>query len=119
MTQPDNNLPPLNQPVTVSNPAGSISVTTTASFATGIALTSAALNNVSAAELAAKIVDVAGFSRDRDRANRADRLVEERVAAGANEQECRTRIHRVNHMPTQQQVDEAYSAHFQAERDAT
>ncbi|MDO3331370.1 hypothetical protein [Mycobacteroides abscessus] len=117
MTQPDNNLPILDQPVTVSNPAGSISVTTANNFSTQIALTPAALNGVSEAELAANILDVARFSRDRDRANRADRLVQERVAAGANEQECRTRIHRVNHLPTQQQVDEAYSSHYQAERD--
>lgn len=117
MTQPDNNLPILDPPVTVSNPARSISVTTVNSYATRIALTPAALNGVSEAELAAKIVDVARFSHDRDRANRADRLVNERVASGENEQECRTLIHRVNQMPTHQQVDEAYGTYFQAERD--
>lgn len=117
MTRPDDSVPMLDPPVTVSNPSRSISVQTTQGFATHVNLTPAALSGVTEAELAAEIVDVARFSRARDMANRADRMVAERVADGDNEEECRVTLHRVNHLPTQAQVDESYTAHYQSERD--
>ena len=62
MTQPADSLPILDPPVTVSNPVRSISVETTNGYATHVSLTAAALSGTEA-ELAAKIVEVARFSR--------------------------------------------------------
>jgi hypothetical protein len=113
MPGPDASSPTEIPAVTVSNPARSISVTTRNGYADKIAITPAALN-ATEAELAAHIVEVARFSYARDQANRADRLVAESVAAGDNENDCRRYLHRCNNLPTQNDVDAAYTAHYQA-----
>lgn len=112
MHAPDASLPEIPE-VTVFNPARSIFVTTRNSYAIKIAITPAALN-VTEAELAVKIVEVARFSYARDQATRADRLVAQAVAAGDNETECRRYLHRINNLPTQDTVDAAYNTHYQA-----
>ncbi|OHU90511.1 hypothetical protein [Mycobacterium talmoniae] len=110
--QPGHDLPPQHPSVTVSDPARTITATTVNGYTTNIKLTPAALNGTEA-DLAAKILAVAQFSRDRDRADRADRLVAESVAAGDNEHACRTYLHKEHNLPTHADVDAAYTAHYQ------
>jgi hypothetical protein len=98
--------------VTVSDPGHTIAVTTCNGYVIKVTVTAAALVEGSEAELAAKVVEVAGFSYARDRAACADRLVAEAVALGDNEVECRHYLHRISSVPTHHDVDAAYAVHY-------
>jgi hypothetical protein len=98
--------------VTVSDPGNTIAVTTCNRYVTTITVTAAALVEGSEAELAAKVVEVAGFSYARDQAASADRLVAEAVALGNNEVECRHYLHRIGSVPTHHDIDAAYAVHY-------
>lgn len=113
MTSPDG-APPVasDQVFTFTNPARTISVSTAYDgHAVDVRLTDAALKN-SEAELAKQIVAAAKFSRDRSRAALANDLVKNSVARGDNEDECRLYIHRVQHFPTDTDVESEIAAHY-------
>ncbi|TEA09169.1 hypothetical protein [Mycobacteroides salmoniphilum] len=112
MSQPGEGLPPQPQMVVMSNPSSTITVRDMGCITQHIGLKPAALHGTEAS-LAKEILGVAGFSRDKSRALEADRLVAESVANGDSERACSTYLHKELHMPTHDDVEQSYAAHYQ------
>ncbi|WP_255802020.1 hypothetical protein [Mycobacteroides abscessus] len=117
MTQSDNSLPIEHPTVTMSDPARTITVSSNNGVSTHVQLTAAALTG-SEDDVARKVLAVAKFGRDRGRAILADALVERSVASGDNEAQCRRYLSKEKNLPTQDEVDAAYAAHYQQPHDS-